>query len=636
MLRCCTPSRFVSCLGMLVAFLYSTATWGQGSSTKPAAPSPTSQKANSQPHAQAKTKADHVQVTVIRGKVVGWGGQPLSPSHVELVRVNMPKDRQVVEVGSDGTFQLTTQKQGLFRLFAGGVFHRPRSVLVWLRKPQTITVDVQLEPLQPNSKLKEARLLGDFNTFSYRYPKRLPRQKDGTYRLKMKADNKKSMAFQLFGVTKRFMPIHLPIEGNHVYDKRGLYKTILKAKSGYFAFAYSDGSFVDLGKTSKPTTRFRVTPKSAVELHRIYLGFRREQQRMYRGFQEHRKKKKKGYYQHDWKPFQAKVSQALKQAKTPEKLLAWTLIESGTPLYGNPTPAHQAWMKERRSRILSLLNKVPPTSPLWTLSTYLTMQTLQSVQGAPLFDRYIKTMLTKHNNAAFRFYMMQNMLFRMGPQLQGYQQTLKNPNLPPNMKKTTEQSLQKLKAKIDRYIRAMISIAQQMKSKRMKLSITTAQWNLRQRFPIGTKLPAFRLPLLDHPNKAVFTEEDLLGKCTLLVFWATWCGPCIQKMPKLHKLRKWSKDKGLQMVSISYDTNVKAVQQFRKRKWKLPWYVSVAKKGYSDPIAHFFEIAALPSMIFVGPQGIVRTRYVNLNRKPMEQLLQRYLGQKPSSQPATK
>lgn len=604
-----------------------------GYATPTTNPTPSS-KPSSQPSRLNKNPTkDLLNETVIQGRILGFQGKPIQQAHIELVRLHNDNERQVVQANAQGKFTLKTKGRGLFRLYAAGVFHRPRSVYLWLRKPERLTVDVLLAPLRNQKKLKEVKVIGDFNQYSYRYPKRIKKGKQGTYLFTMDAKQRPTMTFQMFAVTQRVMPVHLPQNGKHVYDKQGAYKTILLAKNKRFTFSYNPKQPWVKGVKGKAPTHFKVTPKTALKVHDAYLSYLLEQQRMFRGFRKHREAKKKGYYQHNWKPFQAKLRKAIKATSDPETIALLTLVESGTPLWGSPTPDFKAWMKERRERVSKLLKKLPSSSPLWALNSYLTIQTLQAIAGTPLQKKYAQHMAESHKNVGFRFYLMQNLLFRLGPQVQQHKNLLKNPNLPPEMKKKTTKALQETQATVKSYIQQMTRIATQLKSKRMKLSLTTALWNMRQRFPMGTKLPPFKLPLLDQPNKAAFTEKDLKGKCTLLIFWATWCGPCIQKMPKLHKMHKLFGNKGLQMVSISYDTNLEAVKQFRKEKWKLPWYVSVAQKGYDDPIAHFFEIAALPSMIFVGPDGRVKRRYVQLKKGPMQKLLAQYLAQQPTTQP---
>lgn len=79
---------------------------------------------------------------------------------------------------------------------------------------------------------------------------------------------------------------------------------------------------------------------------------------------------------------------------------------------------------------------------------------------------------------------------------------------------------------------------------------------------------------------AQFTTRDMNGntvplssfknkKYVLLDFWATWCGPCIKKMPLLGQLReRFSKD--LEIISIAYPTTISETKKVIAKQ-KMSW-----------------------------------------------------------------
>lgn len=51
-------------------------------------------------------------------------------------------------------------------------------------------------------------------------------------------------------------------------------------------------------------------------------------------------------------------------------------------------------------------------------------------------------------------------------------------------------------------------------------------------------------------NTGQLTWKDLKGKVVLLDFWATWCGPCVKKLPDVQTLAKKYADQGLVVIGI--------------------------------------------------------------------------------------
>ena len=120
----------------------------------------------------------------------------------------------------------------------------------------------------------------------------------------------------------------------------------------------------------------------------------------------------------------------------------------------------------------------------------------------------------------------------------------------------------------------------------------------------GEVAPDFTLPTAAGPE---FTLSSLRGKYVLVDFWASWCGPCRAENPRLKALYQQYQPKGLELVSVSVDSDGgkwrKAVGQDQ-----LPWIQVSDLKGWESPAAQLYGVLAVPSSVLLDPAGRVVAR----------------------------
>jgi thiol-disulfide isomerase/thioredoxin len=59
-----------------------------------------------------------------------------------------------------------------------------------------------------------------------------------------------------------------------------------------------------------------------------------------------------------------------------------------------------------------------------------------------------------------------------------------------------------------------------------------------------------------------FVREDFSGKVTVVNFWASWCGPCVEEIPALNRLREHMRDRAFELISINYAEKPEQVREF--------------------------------------------------------------------------
>ena len=115
----------------------------------------------------------------------------------------------------------------------------------------------------------------------------------------------------------------------------------------------------------------------------------------------------------------------------------------------------------------------------------------------------------------------------------------------------------------------------------------------------GKSFPDISLP--DSTGK-IISAASYRGKYVLVDFWASWCGPCRAESPALREAYAKYKNKGFDILSISFDENIRS------------WLKAVAKDGYT-----WTNVVDSSGM---GPQGNISSQY-NIRAIPRNFLLDR-------------
>ena len=117
--------------------------------------------------------------------------------------------------------------------------------------------------------------------------------------------------------------------------------------------------------------------------------------------------------------------------------------------------------------------------------------------------------------------------------------------------------------------------------------------------------------------------SKMKGKVVLVEFWATWCTPCVNKLPTIRKIYDKFYNKGFQVVAISLDRDRKKLETFVNEK-NITWPQFFDEKGWKNRLAKKYGIRGIPTLWLVDKQG----NLVDMEaRKNLEEKVKKYLAQ---------
>ncbi len=130
---------------------------------------------------------------------------------------------------------------------------------------------------------------------------------------------------------------------------------------------------------------------------------------------------------------------------------------------------------------------------------------------------------------------------------------------------------------------------------------------------IGATAPNFSGP---NPEGETLELKKLLGKATLVDFWAAWCRPCRAENPNIVSVYEKYHDKGLNIVGVSLDRTADA--------WKkaieddgLDWNHISNIAYFDDEIAKLYNVDAIPAAFLLDENGVIVAK--NLRGPALEQ-----------------
>jgi thiol-disulfide isomerase/thioredoxin len=116
--------------------------------------------------------------------------------------------------------------------------------------------------------------------------------------------------------------------------------------------------------------------------------------------------------------------------------------------------------------------------------------------------------------------------------------------------------------------------------------------------------------------------SDHNGKVVLLVFWASWCKPCMADLPHEIELVKRFQNRPFVLVGVNGDDELDAANQAVK-KAGIPWRSIADGKRGNGPIAESWAVAGWPTVYMIDHTGVIRENRLRGKRldQPLEALI---------------
>lgn len=133
----------------------------------------------------------------------------------------------------------------------------------------------------------------------------------------------------------------------------------------------------------------------------------------------------------------------------------------------------------------------------------------------------------------------------------------------------------------------------------------------------GHKAPEFTLANLKGEDVDLY---DVLANhdVVLVDFWASWCGPCVEKLPKLKELRTQYKDRGFEIVFVSIDDTYDDWKD-GSEKHEIPGINVGDLHGFLAKTPVDYGVEWIPTEFLIDPEGEILDR--DLTTDELEEFL---------------
>jgi thiol-disulfide isomerase/thioredoxin len=135
-------------------------------------------------------------------------------------------------------------------------------------------------------------------------------------------------------------------------------------------------------------------------------------------------------------------------------------------------------------------------------------------------------------------------------------------------------------------------------------------------------------------HRKPLTLSDYRGKVVALVFWGTWCGPCMREIPREKALVERMKGRPFAMLGVDTDADAgvaRKVMEAQGITWP-NWHDSAQGLGEHEvlsidgPIAKLYRVRGYPTVYVIDAEGKIRSKGVGGDA--LEQLVEKLVAER--------
>jgi len=99
--------------------------------------------------------------------------------------------------------------------------------------------------------------------------------------------------------------------------------------------------------------------------------------------------------------------------------------------------------------------------------------------------------------------------------------------------------------------------------------------------------------------------SDYQGKVILVNFWAAWCAPCAEEIPRFVAMQNKFRDQGLQVIGVSVEDLESELRAFCIKN-HVNYPIVPGDQSVADS---FGGVLGLPTTVLIGKDGVIYKKY---------------------------